>query len=191
MEAVLTSFGFQMGDQAEAELLIEDWARRDFRRIISYCKKADAFQDIPFSLDYTYQAVDHSFPRSKFILSVRNSAEEWYQSAINFYTNAVGAGRLPTAEYLKQFNYRSRPGWLWRTEQLVLGIDETTLWDKSRHISFYIEHNRNVMGYFQHRPHDLLVLNLGDPSAMLKLCNFLDVPYTGQLMPHLNRSKDS
>lgn len=56
----LKDAGFVVGCQQQAELLIDDWINRDFREIIKYCKSADAFQDIPFSLPYTYQAVDRS-----------------------------------------------------------------------------------------------------------------------------------
>ena len=73
--AALNNLGYQLGNQLEAEMLIDDWAKRDFRRIIKYCRTADAFQDIPFSLNFTFQAVDAAFPGSKFILSVRDDAE--------------------------------------------------------------------------------------------------------------------
>ena len=39
--AALCSLGFRLGDQAQGELLIEDWARRDFRPIVEYCKTAE------------------------------------------------------------------------------------------------------------------------------------------------------
>jgi hypothetical protein len=70
----LYSMGFRIGHQPTAELLLEDWAKRNFRSIIDYCKTANAFQDVPFSLDYTYQALNHAFPGSKFILSVGSSS---------------------------------------------------------------------------------------------------------------------
>ena len=38
LAAALFSFGLRVGDQAQAELLLDDWARRDFRRIIAYCR---------------------------------------------------------------------------------------------------------------------------------------------------------
>jgi len=42
--------------------------------------------------------------------------------------------------------------------------------------------------YFGTRASDLLVLNLRDPLAMRKLCDFLDVEYVGQTMPRRNSS---
>ena len=62
MMVALKALGFTVGSQARAEMLLEDWAKRDFRRIVEYCKSADTFQDVPFSLDYTYVVLDYAFP---------------------------------------------------------------------------------------------------------------------------------
>jgi len=185
----LRNLGYRVGDQPGAEELIEDWAIRDFRRVIRYCRSADAFQDVPFSFDYTYQAVDAAFPGSRFILTVRDSPEPWYESVIRFHTKIVGRDRLPTADDLREFPYRHK-GWLWRQQQLIYGADEMTLYDRELYIEHYWRHNESVRDYFRHRPEDLLVLNLADPSSARALCEFLDLPYLGQAMPHEKRSQD-
>jgi hypothetical protein len=82
LSAALQALGYRMGRQATAELMMEDWGIRDFRRLIRYCHSADAFQDMPFSKQYTFQAMDAAFPGSKFILSVRDSDEQWYRSML-------------------------------------------------------------------------------------------------------------
>jgi hypothetical protein len=187
MGAALKALGFRLGNQAEAELLIEDWARRDFRSIIRYCKTADAFQDIPFCLPYTYQALDSAFPGSKFILTVRDSSDEWYKSLIRFHTKIVGKNRTPTACDLKEFSYRYQ-GWIWRAHQLIYDTNEDSPYQKGLFIEAYEAHNRNIQDYFRHRQDSLLILNLSCPSAMEALCSFLGLKYEGQNMPHLNRS---
>jgi tetratricopeptide (TPR) repeat protein len=187
VEAVLAMLGFRMGNQAKAEMLIEDWAQRDFNRIIEFCRSADAFQDIPFSLPNTFQALDRAFPGSKFILTVRTTPEDWFNSVTRFHTKIVGKGRLPTAADLQAFPYRV-PGWLWRNQELVYGIDADTLYSEHIYKAHYIEHNRQVIGYFKHRPSDLLVLNLADENSAERLCSFLGFSGEGMKMPHLNRS---
>ncbi len=190
MAQALVTLGFHVGDQATAELLIEDWSRRDFRALIRYCATADAFQDVPFSLDYTYQALDAAFPGSKFILTVRNSSQEWYESWTRFITQLVGLNHLPSADELKLFTYRDRePGWLWRSDQMVLNVDESTLYNREVYTRHYEAHNQRVCDYFRYRPESLLVLNLAAPDAMQALCRFLDVKPVDWAMPHLNRSK--
>src|SRR5260221_5833998 len=131
--AAFAQLGYKVGEQSVAELFIEDWSRRDFRRIVRYCRSADAFQDIPFSLDYTYQALDSAYPGSKFILTVRSSGDQWFASVVNFHTKIIGKNRLPTAADLKEFSYR-RQGWLWQTLQLVYGDAEDALYEREPYI---------------------------------------------------------
>jgi hypothetical protein len=191
--AALQSLGYRLGNQQEGELLIEDWAKRDFRSLVEYCKKADAFQDSPFSRDYTFQAMDAAFPGSKFILTVRNSPDEWYASVTRFQSmrieKRIGIRRVPTVDDLKTDPY-IYPGYLWRVQELVRGAKENEdTYDRERLISEYLQHNERITHYFMHRVDDLLVLNLSDPDAMEKLCNFLRIPFENQVMPRLNASR--
>jgi hypothetical protein len=183
----LHALGLRVGLQARGEMLRADWARRDFTRILALCRTADAFQDVPFSNADTFRAVDAAFPGSKFILTVRNSPEQWFESLVRFHTRIVGKGRLPTAEDLREFDYCYK-GFLWEGFVLSYGGDERLLYDRDTYIAAYLEHNRSVTEHFRQRPGDLLVLNLGHADAMQQLCGFLDMPYRGQAMPHLNRT---
>jgi len=182
----LSAIGFKVGKQSKAEALMQDWRQRRFKNIVKYCRSAEAFQDVPFSLDYTYQVMDYEFPESKFILTVRDSAQDWYNSLTKFHTKIIGKGRLPTADDLKEFSYRET-GWLWRNQQANYGIDESTLYNEEIYIRHYEMHNKRVKNYFKYRENDLLVINLAAPNSMKILCDFLDVPeYKGD-MPHLNK----
>lgn len=40
-------------DPGGDEKHMEDWAQRDFGRLIKYCKIAGALPDVPFSMRYT------------------------------------------------------------------------------------------------------------------------------------------
>jgi len=187
IEAALHSLGFRMGLQARGEMLAGDWARREFTRIIALCRTADAFQDTPFSQPYTFQAVDAAFPGSKFILTVRDTPDQWFDSLVRFHTRIVNKGRIPTADDLREFEYRYK-GYLWEGFVRQFGGDESLLYNREAYIAGYLHHNRSVTDYFRHRPDDLLVLNVGDADAMQRLCEFLGVPYRGQQMPHKNRT---
>jgi hypothetical protein len=185
--AALKNLGFRLGNQLEAEMLLDDWARRDFRRLIRYCRSADAFQDIPFSLDYTFQAMDAAFPDSKFILSVRDDADQWYRSLTRFHAKRRGLDRLPTAEELKADPY-VWPGFMWHASQLLYGIDENNVWDEEIYKRFYLQHIETVQTYFKYRRNDLLDINLSEADAMQRLCEFLEVPILEETMPKLNAS---
>lgn len=188
IESALKSFGFKLGAQPTAELLMDDWVKRDFSKIIKYCKKSEAFQDIPFNLDYTYIVLDYAFPKSKFILTVRNSSKEWYESLTRFHTKLIGKNRLPIPEDLKNFEYRKK-GWIWECHKYIFGIDENTLYDKNIYMKYYENYNSEVLRYFKYRQDDLLVVSLSDPDSMKRLCNFLNMKYTNQVMPHTNKSQ--
>lgn len=188
VEYVLKQLGYKMGNQAKAELLIHNWAKRDFKKIVKFCRSADAFQDIPFSNDFTYEILDYAFSGSKFILTVRNSKDEWFESIKRFHTKLIGKERLPTADDLKAYSYRYK-GWMWENMQLKYGIDETSLYDYNIYTDQYERHNQRVIEYFKYRPDDLLVLNLSDDDAIKSLYEFLGFKYDGFAMPHLNQSK--
>jgi len=187
LEHLLMAVGYRLGDQPSGELLLEAWARRDFAPIVELARTADAFQDIPFSLPFTYQAMDAAFPGSRFILSVRDSAEQWYESLVRFHTAVVGRGRVPTGADLRGFAYRY-PGFLWRYHELVHGSTDATVYARDAYIRHYERHNRSVIDYFESRPGDLLVLNVKAADAAEKVCAFLALEYTGIRMPVLNQS---
>ena len=91
---------------------MEDWAKRDFNKIIKLCYSADAFQDAPFCFPYTYQVLHTKFPNAKFILSVRDSPQQWYSSITRFHSKIWGKNNnLPTSKDLRDANYifKGRP----------------------------------------------------------------------------------
>ncbi|MCO6441319.1 MAG: hypothetical protein J5I81_09590 [Nitrococcus mobilis] len=185
--AFLASAGFRVAPQSKGEMLLHDWARGDFRRLIKLCRQYEAFQDVPFSYPNTYRALFEAFPDTKFILTKRNSAEEWYQSVIRFHAKIVGKGRVPTADDLKAFPYRY-VGWLWDAQRLRYGIDEQTLYDPEIYKAAYRTHLKEAVAYFSDKPGHLLEVNLSDPQASEKILEFLELTDLSLQMPHLNQT---
>jgi len=185
---LLKEFGYRMGHQHEAEKLIQHYAKRDFRPILDFCKKAEAFQDIPFSLPYTYVVMDQYFPGSKFILSVRNDAEEWYNSLIKYHSKKMGKGSKPTKEELKQHGYVYK-GWVWEANRIVYNTPEDDPFEEETLKQFYRQHNEWVKDYFQYKD-NLLVLNLGEENSYQKLCSFLKVNPIHESLPWENKTTD-
>lgn len=173
IKRALADHGYLLGDQRKAELLIDAYKERDFISIINYCKTALAFQDVPFSLYYTYVALDQAFPGSKFILTQRDSAEQWYNSLVRFQTKKFGVeGNLPTKQDLIKANYRFK-GFVYKTKNLYYGVSDNDLYNKEKLINYYNTHNSLVKEYFRFRPHDLLVLNVSNKGSYQQLCEFL------------------
>jgi hypothetical protein len=189
MARAFTQLGLIVGEQWLAERLLHDWARRDFRRLFLYCHTAQAFQDVPFSWPFTFQALDQKFPGSKFILTVRDSPEQWYESLTRFHAGLLGHGRIPTLDDLKVATY-VYPGFMFEANRLLYNTPPDDPYHKDWLIASYNAHNDAVLEYFRHRPGDLLVLNVAEPDAYDRLCEFLGKPCTGQEFPWENRTAD-
>lgn len=184
----MKKLGFTVGNQREAEKMIGDWAQRDFTKIAKYCKSAQFFQDFPFSLDYTYVYLDQAFPNSKFILTIRDSPEQWYNSLVRFHSKIWGKnGNKPTKKDLMEATYinKGRP---WHTNRIIRNTPEDDLYNKEILIHNYRRHNEGVLEYFRHRRQDLLVLNVADDSAYDELCQFLGVEKVSATFPWKNKT---
>ena len=189
LKAAMRELGYTIGDQRTAEMLDEDWAVRDFSKLLKYCKTAQFFQDFPFSYLYTFIALDQAFKGSKFVLTVRDSPEQWYNSVISFHSKIYGKnGRVPTKEDLENatYIYKGRP---WKLRKLKGFADETNPYNKDLWIGYYNRHNTMVKDYFMHRPDDLLVLNVAGEGAFQKLCTFLDKEHPGTEFPWKNKTE--
>jgi len=187
MGTALDRLGYRIGDQSTGELLMHDWSRRRFDSIIEFARTADAFQDLPFSLDFTFQRMDIAFPGSKFILTVRES-NKWYDSLLGHHQRILGIDRIPTARDLAECTYR-REGWLLEANRFIFGVDDEDLYDREKYIKRYERHNDLVTDYFRARPESLLVVDLTKPDAFLVIANFLGKPLPeGTQMPHCNRA---
>lgn len=189
LNKAMRELGYVIGNQHKGEKLLYAWAERDFKKIIHHCYSAQFFQDIPFSLPYTYISLDQAFPESKFILTIRDSPEDWYNSLTAFHAKLWGKNRrIPTKEDLKN-SYYGKKGWPWIANRLIYNTPERDLYNKIQLIDYYNQHNNNVIEYFRHRAGDLLILNVGDQKAYSKLCEFLDIENEEKEFPWENKTQ--
>lgn len=182
----IRDFGFKIGLQRNGEILLDFYLKNNFDPIIEFCKTADAFKDIPFSMHNTYKHLDSSFPNSKFILTVRDNENDWYDSIIRFHTKLFN-GRLPKAEMLKNNKY-VKLGWMYEVHTKMYGVNDDDLYNKKKLIDYYNKHNEDIIEYFKDRPNDLLILNVKEENGFSSFCNFLGVENKGKFY-HLLRTK--
>ena len=185
----LKELGFVVARQRPAELLIHDWAKRDFRRLIRFCRTAQAFQDIPFSLPFTFQALDAHFPGSRFILTVRECPEEWYSSLLRFHSQVHGNGGIPSISDLSRSTY-CYEGYAYDVNRAVFPSPYSNPYDRDVLIRHYNAHNESVIEYFRHRPESLLVLNIAEKGSYDQLCSFLGKRCIRDTFPWKNRTSD-
>ncbi len=173
LEAALKELGFIMGNQRRGELLLEEWKNRDFKKLFKLCRTAQAFQDAPFSYPDTYKYLDKEFPGSKFILTLRDSDEQWYNSITRFHSKIWADGkRIPTKEDLMNATYRYK-GKPWEGNRALFNTPEDEPYKKDVLLEYYNKHNEDVLSFFKGREGDLLVLNVADDTAYNKLCEFI------------------
>ncbi|MDU8943243.1 sulfotransferase [Ovoidimarina sediminis] len=188
MEAALRGLGFLMGDEIELRYRhFLYWADRNFEPILRYCARYDAFQDLPFSAQDTFRYMDDGLPESKFILTVRGSSEEWYDSAVRYQIKRLGTGgSLPDRKALERAPDLRR-GWTLRITEFY-GTTPESPFDRDLAIAGYEAHNAAVKAHFRNRPDDLLVLNVAEPGSYGRMLDFLGMTSSEREFPWLNKT---
>ncbi len=180
--------GFKVGDQPTAELMMDDYIARNWKPILKYCETAEVFQDVPFSNDYLYVLLDHHFPNAKFILTERDSPEQWYNSITKFHAKLFGKdGRVPTKEDLQKATYRDK-GLVWKVFNEKFGEVEGDIYNKKHLIRRYNERNKQMKHYFKNKS-NFLVVNLSQPDAIQQLADFIKITPKYKEMPWENKTE--
>lgn len=191
LEKLLLHFGFTMGNQPTAEVLSRDWLHeRNAERIIRFCYTAEAFQDAPFGHKDLYKILDREFPNSKFILTVRNNADEWFDSLVRFHTKLFSSDktRPPSEEDLKNAVYRYR-GYIHEGYWATYGQYGISPYDATAYKVNYNTTNEEKRIYFKEREEDFIEINLEKQEDFTRLCQFLNVETSLTSFPHENRTR--
>jgi hypothetical protein len=174
LERALKQMGFILGETKIQYMLYEEIFNKKYDRLINFCYTADAFQDTPFFMKDVYKILDKEFPKSKFILTVRDNENIWFSSMYNFFikNKAKECGKFDIENVLKNdlTLYKGH-----RYDVLKILYPNSTLFDESYYKNCYLEHNKEVRDYFKNRPEDLLVLNVAEKNSYQKLAQFLDI----------------
>jgi hypothetical protein len=169
----LSRLGIIVAKQWPAELLFCDVQNGDYSTLINYVKyNGQAFQDNPFSLNGTYKIMDKAFPKSKFILTIRDSPDQWYKSVTSFHSKLMGINHVPTKEDLMNCNYVKK-GWMWEVNRFLYTSPEHDIYNEEILKKHYTDYNNEIIEYFKDRPKDLLIVNIKEENAAIKICNFL------------------
>lgn len=184
LEKFFKDHNYNVANQREAELLMDDYIDRNWKPIIKYTKKYEVFQDVPFSNKYTYAIMHATYPNAKFILSVRDTAEQWYNSISKFHGKLFGqSGKLASKTDLQNGLYIEK-GWIWKTFIEKFG-DYDDPYNKERLINYYHAYNQEVEHYFKNNP-NFIKINIADDFALEKLSNFLAIKPKYDKFPHEN-----
>ena len=184
----LIRFGFVMGDQRAAERLYPKICfENQWDLLREYCGSAQAFQDVPFSVAGVFPYLDEWFPNSKFILTVRDTPEQWYSSLLRFHTKKFGRdGKCPTGDDLMKAEYISK-GWMYNIIRRF-GTSHDRPYQPDVMMANYSQHINDARLYFSDRDSDFIEINVAIPEDYQRLCNFLNVKPSRSAFLHANRT---
>lgn len=173
----LKELGFNMGNQKVAEVMAYYmFKNNDFSELKPYTQSAEAFQDIPFSLPGIYKKLYLLYPNAKFILTIRDSAAQWYTSLINFHKKRFNKleGNLPTIDDHMKSNYVF-PGYNNFILKNNFNYPETPLYSKLAYVDIYEKHIIDVKAFFKSKKDNLIVINVSKKGERNRLLKFLGV----------------
>ena len=199
LSQILQRYGFDMPNQQEQEArLTHACFATNYHELKTFVARYDAFQDLPFSQEDLYVAVDALFPDSKFILTVRDP-EDWFSSVCRFQKKVHGLddlSKVTEADVKEKFRYLF-PGYGYANKLRQLTnftgdarvTDWSKLYDKAYNIESYERRNNRIKRYFDAAPGKLLVIDLTKETTTERICEFLDIPteYTFDV-PHANKT---
>jgi hypothetical protein len=169
-------------DQGQFEKLIYEYYNHNYDAIINEIhryKRDTFFQDVPFSMPNLYKILDQNFPKAKFILSVRDSAEQWLASLRRFHN-------VNSIDELKNFDY-NRENWLYDWYVRGLGCDKNDPLNEEYLKSVYSLHIKNANEYFQGSK-NFIQVNIKEENLLDKLSNFIGANFLDCRVPHANKS---
>lgn len=136
-------------------------------RLLGNIKKYDFVGDMPIQILYRY--LDRTFPKSKFILTIRDITS-WLESIENFWRkNPSAAGYPENIDLYRNMLYR------------------TTVYDKELLKKSFYRHHKNVFRHF-YRNKNFLMMDIISGDAWEILCPFLNKSIPDEPFPHLNAS---
>lgn len=178
--------GYSVADQIQFEQnfdairfgysdLIIDIIKNDYKEYVF-------FQDVPFGLPNFYKKLYSEFPNAKYILTVRDNSDTWYQSLINYY-------HLIFSDYMSDFCRVPyiRPKWLCDLWSDGYGSPKQDPFNKESLTQIYEDHIKDVESFFMDKK-NFIKINLNNSEDFYKYEKFLGKKFISTSFPHVNKS---
>lgn len=164
METALSLMNYRVASVFGRDMQLATLRKVFVQRGIEIARRCDAVQDMPWPL--LFEDLDRTFPRSKFILTVRDE-DAWWLSILGHF------GR--NTDVMQQLVYGSDAGAPFGNER--------------RYRRIYREHNNRVRDYFAGRDNDFLELNFSGRIGWVEICQFLKRPIPNSPFPQSNQPR--
>ncbi len=173
----------------EGEFLMQNVKEGDLKSVIDWIEKwndVELFKDVPFSIPHVWKSLYQKYPDAIYILSERDSSEQWYNSIYKFHKLGFGFSDKPSWDDVKERGYgyiredRSG-GFLYDYMSYTYGKDSLP-YDKDKLISSYETHNKEVKEFFKDKD-NFISINVSTDNDYLNLCSFLGKEPKGNSFP--------
>jgi len=165
----------------EGENLMNYAIKNDYNTILRWIEKntkVELFKDVPFSIPNIWKILYKKYPNAKYILSERDSSDQWYKSIKNFHIKQFKElHNNPTWEDITKVKYAyhrddKTGGFLYDYLTYTYGHNSLP-YNKNNMISSYELHNNEVKHFFKNK-NNFLCVNVSNDNDYFKLCDFLD-----------------
>tara|TARA_B100000902_G_C27253979_1_gene886849 strand:+ start:808 stop:1467 length:660 start_codon:yes stop_codon:yes gene_type:complete len=162
----------------EGELLMHSVAKGNLKAVTDWVEKRndiELFKDVPFSIPGVWKAIYKKYPDAIYILSERDSSEQWYNSIVNFHRGFYSSDNPSWDDvsevsygYKKTENYNS---FMYDYLSYTFG-KELQPYDKDNFIASYESYNNEIKEFFKDKD-NFISINVSNDNDYLKVCSLL------------------
>lgn len=154
----------------------------------------DFYEDMPFSFPKVYKNIFKFFPNEKYILTIRNSSEEWVNSCINFYGNALENKKINNFD--NKYPYKHMYADVGNYHVYNWGYPMFKMWNlkNSGNIEtdlkeVYEKHNEEFIDFMEKNNGDYIVINVSKNGELKKLSEWIGIETNKHNFEHINKTK--
>jgi len=192
----IKELGFKTDDGifGQGERLMRNVCKGDLVSVINWIESknhVELFKDVPFSVPHVWEALYKKYPDAIYVLSERDSSEQWYNSICKYHTATFGLSPNPDWEEIANIKYNyvgsnSKGGFLYDYMSYTYG-KEGLPYDKDKLINSYEAHNKKLKEFFKDK-NNFISVNVSNDNDYLRLANFLKKKPQGNKFPMLNKT---
>jgi hypothetical protein len=168
----LEDFGFIRGKQWRFTVLFDNYlqGKCNMEEIFELIKSAEYFQDNPFSFPGFWREVYSRYPEAYYILPVRDSPTQWFNSMYSFHVKVFGNGESISEDDLKKAYNGSGMAFRFNKHK----FNGCPFYDADSYQAVYEKHNNDVRSFFNGKE-NFIEINVAVKDSYLKMCDFLNV----------------
>jgi hypothetical protein len=176
----IQELGFSLMDLSAGERLLPSYTKSNLystdifsKELLSFSESADLFKDVPFSLPNVWRIIYDGYPDAKFILSVRDSSEQWFKSITNFHASFATLTSWKSVNEVKYCYTKTNSTNSFLYDYMIsINGKSKEPYNKATLIASYNKHNDEVVSFFKNKP-NFIMINVAKDDDYIRLCKFL------------------